>query len=53
MRALMDKMMADTASPLIHGHVDPPEKQLHASASHSVGGAKFQEHVQKRQDLLC
>lgn len=53
MRARMHRMMTETDSPLLHGHVTAPVKQQQAFASHAVGGQRYQEHVMKRQDLLC
>jgi hypothetical protein len=49
MRSIMLEMMKATSSPLLTGHVPPPEKQLSASARYRYKGEHFQKFVEKRR----
>lgn len=52
MRERMRRMMEATDSPLLRGHVPPPEKQKEAFRGHLPGGAAFVREVQARKELL-
>ncbi len=52
MRGHMKTMMVSTGSPLLRGHVAPPERQKEAFRSHTPGSAAFMREIQVRKGLL-
>lgn len=52
MREIMNDMMVETDSPLLSGHVPPPEKQREANRGHRPGGERFLKEVDERWELL-
>ena len=52
MRALLRRMMEETGSPLLSGHVAPPEKQREVGRRHWPGGELFKKEVDERMKLL-
>jgi N-sulfoglucosamine sulfohydrolase len=51
MRKRLQIMMLETDSPLIEGHVPPPDKQREAVHSHGPGTPLFWESVERRKGL--
>jgi len=51
MRDRLGEMMASTASPLLKGHVGPPERQRQATRSHGPGTALSIQTIAKRKAL--
>lgn len=52
MRQRMDRMMRDTDSPLLNGHVPPPKAQRQAFVNHAPGSPRYVDTVNRRKSLL-
>jgi N-sulfoglucosamine sulfohydrolase len=52
MRALLRVMMEETGSPLLSGHVAPPEKQKEVGRRHWPGGELYLKEVAERMKLI-
>lgn len=52
MRGKLKQMMTDTESPLLSGHVAPPERQREANRGHKPGCDRFIQEVKERMELL-
>jgi N-sulfoglucosamine sulfohydrolase len=51
MRARLSAMMEETGSPLLHGHVAPPQQQREAVRSYGPGTPRFIKTVAEREAL--
>ena len=52
MRRRVERMMHETDSPLLSGHVPPTEQQLEAKCTHSPGTPRFTQEVARRRERL-
>ena len=52
MRAMLHEMMVETDSPLLSGHVAPPERQREANRGHRPGSERYLQEVKERMELI-